>query len=86
MVDRVADQLQQVRFDLAGGPAVNGAYRGGDPAQSRQQHPGHADHPPSTLFGGQANEFLEDGVLEVAGRRGMLEEGTQLDQGDPTGR
>ena len=33
LADRVADQLQEVGFDMAGGAAVNGGDRGRDSAQ-----------------------------------------------------
>jgi len=83
--DRVADQFQQVCFDVTGGPTANG-YRSDDLAQPRQQHPGHADDPPAALLRGQVNQLFEDGALEVAGRRGMLEQHAQLNEGNPTRR
>jgi len=85
LADRITDQLQQVRFDVAGDTLVGGGDGAGDPAEPGQQHPGHTDHPPVMLLGGQMNQLLEGGVLEIAGRRGVLEQHPQLTQGDRTG-
>jgi len=71
--DRVANQLQQVRFDMGGGLAVNEGYRGGDPAQPRQQHPGNPNHPPVALMHSPMDQLLDDSTSQVIGRRRVLE-------------
>ncbi len=56
LADRIADQLQQVSFDVAGSAAVNGGHRSRDSTQPRQQHPGQGDHPLAAVLGGQMNQ------------------------------
>jgi hypothetical protein len=85
LADRIARQLQQVGLEMAGGPAVNGGYRGGNSAQPRQEHPGEGDHPLATLLGGQLNQLFEDSDLQVVRRRRMLEQHPQLTERDQAG-
>jgi len=78
--------LKQVRLHLAGGPAVDGGYRGSNVAKPGQQHAGQAERPLATVVDGEADKLLEGGLAEVAGCCWVLKQNPQLNQRHLTGR
>jgi hypothetical protein len=67
-LDRVAEAFQHVGFNLAGDLSVDGWGGAGELAKPGQQHAGQPDRPTCAMLGGEADQLLEDGSLEVLGR------------------
>jgi hypothetical protein len=85
LADRIVHQHQEVGLELAGSPAVNGGYRGGNSAQPRQEHSGEGDHPLAALLGGQLDQVSKNSALQVVRHRRMLEQDPQFAERDQAG-